>query len=217
LLGLSDIDKKALVAEMTAQGLTGAKIKQVIGATKDAQVRVYMVGKGEITSVRTPNYTMMRTLKRASDGTKYIKNDSFYMTSKGTGLGTKIFARQVKQASKAGYSKIVTDAAGRKGMSDNGYYTWARLGYNAPLSAADRSALPKKFRKAKDIQQLMAMKGGKEMEGTWLHVSRHFRLKERLPLPPRTRRVLEGKEEECLTKSTWTRTTNEHSTPRGRK
>lgn len=163
LLGLGDIDKKALVNEMTAQGLTGQKIKQVIGATKDANVRVYMVGKGEITvQVRTPNYTMMRTLKRAPDGSKYIKNDSFYATTKGTGLGTKIFARQVKQASKNGYTKIVTDAAGRKGTSENGYYTWARLGYNGGIQQAARAALPAKFRKAKDIQHLMRMKGGPE-------------------------------------------------------
>lgn len=47
---------------------------------------------------------------------------------KGLGKGTEIFSNQINSFKKLGYKKVITDAA--KSDIYNGYYTWARLGYN---------------------------------------------------------------------------------------
>lgn len=53
-----------------------------------------------------------------------IDNDSPYK-----GKGTEIFNNQVKSLKKAGFNEITTQAAGSKNSEYNGYYTWARLGF----------------------------------------------------------------------------------------
>lgn len=63
---------------------------------------------------------------------KWIKNDLFTIKNNSIykGKGAEIFSNQVKEAQKAGFSKIKVNAAGSKNDSMfNGYYTWARLGY----------------------------------------------------------------------------------------
>lgn len=62
----------------------------------------------------------------------WIKNDLFTINNNSIykGKGAEIFGNQVKEAQKAGFSKIKVNAAGNKNSSMfNGYYTWARLGY----------------------------------------------------------------------------------------
>lgn len=66
-----------------------------------------------------------------------VSNNSFFLPEsyRGTGEGTRIFNDQVEsiraQAGKGQFPQIATTAGKGKGM--NGYYTWARLGYDAPV------------------------------------------------------------------------------------
>jgi hypothetical protein len=47
------------------------------------------------------------------------------------GFGTKVFSNQVKEFKAAGFKKLINQAEGNINDKEyNGYYTWARLGYN---------------------------------------------------------------------------------------
>ena len=78
------------------------------------------------------------------------------------GLGRFSFAIQVESAVQAGYSRIETYAAGshQNDLGLNGYYTWARLGYDAPLTAAERKSLPPELAGARTVADLMATEDG---------------------------------------------------------
>lgn len=157
---LPGVDKAYLAREMKKQGLSPKKIRDAMGATKGVKIVVTKAGKGKIyVSINSGMYNMQRVLVRTKRG-KYIKNEFFGTFNTGTGLGAKIFARQVKMASKLGYSKIKTHAAGYKDGFFNGYTTWAKLGYNGRISASQKSLLPQQHQGANTIHQLRKMKGG---------------------------------------------------------
>lgn len=61
---------------------------------------------------------------------KEVSMDHFYLNplkEKGSGVGSKIFKKQVENFKNLGFEKLKTKAGDVGGM--NGYYTWARLGY----------------------------------------------------------------------------------------
>ena len=76
------------------------------------------------------------------------------------GLGTKILASQVENASTYGFTKIVTGAS--KAPDTNGYYTWARLGYDGPFKKETQEALPPSLKGAERVSDLMKTKEGRE-------------------------------------------------------
>lgn len=83
-------------------------------------------------------FKMERTIKYDKNGNiASVSNDSFFLPKEyqGTGEGTRIFDSQVEalraQSKKGQYPNIVTTAG--KGKNMNGYYTWARMGYDAPV------------------------------------------------------------------------------------
>lgn len=89
----------------------------------------------------------------------------------GNGIGVRALATQVDTAVRLGFKEIHTNCAGNKGSDYNGYYTWARLGYDGPIPDEFRPRLPAEYRQAKTIHQLFAMRGGpeawKEHGGDW--------------------------------------------------
>lgn len=90
---------------------------------------------------------MSRDFYRSRKGEKVAYNNSLFLEdSAPKGMGTEIFARQVRALSALGFSRITTWASGSASSSMNGYYTWPRLGYDGHLSEvvtdAARKALP---------------------------------------------------------------------------
>lgn len=159
---LGHVDRKIAAAELKRHGLSVKKLRDAIGATKGSKLVITDAGGGVIkVQVTTAAYKLERTLVMSKTKGKYIKNEFFQAFKTKTGIGAKIFARQVKKASKLGYTRIVTDAAGRKGSNYNGYYTWARFGYNSRLGT-HKYSLPAPYNTAKTIQGVMRMKGGRE-------------------------------------------------------
>lgn len=63
------------------------------------------------------------------------------LTTTQPGLGRSILKNQVLAARKAGITEIRTPAAGGPGEGMNGYYTWARYGYDASIESM-RKAMP---------------------------------------------------------------------------
>lgn len=108
-----------------------------------------------------------------NEGKPYIQNESFDVlnpTERGEGLGTQMLAGQVSAAVKHGFDRIETVAGGfgsdlsrAPKLSDqanrkSGFYAWARMGYDGPLSADQRREIGTLY-PAKTIHELMAMPG----------------------------------------------------------
>lgn len=86
-------------------------------------------------------------------------NQGVKLEHQGKGVG----ALSLKQAASAsGVSKITVFAAGSKYGAYNGYYTWARLGFNAHLPKDIASKLPPELFGAKDLHELMATEDGRK-------------------------------------------------------
>jgi hypothetical protein len=103
-----------------------------------------------------------RTLKITEDGL-VLSNDLLkVIDSASQGIGTRIFASQVYASQQLGVHHIETYAAGQKGSVWNGYYTWPRLGYDAPIPSLKRQRLPKSLQEATRVSHLMASKKGQQ-------------------------------------------------------
>jgi 2'-5' RNA ligase len=106
------------------------------------------------------------------NGKKFISNDGIEIKKRfqGEGLGSKIFEDQVAGASRNGFDHLITHAAGRKGNSLNGYYTWPRLGYDQNIDSSDFKEkdaetvkkIREKFPDAETVLDVMLSPGGRE-------------------------------------------------------
>lgn len=105
-----------------------------------------------------------RFVYRDDDGRTAIYNESLRMREAAPrGVGTRVLAHQVRGAQRVGVAYLTLDAEGRAGSPFNGYYTWARLGFNGPIPERVRAALatgPPELRNAADILDLLALPGG---------------------------------------------------------
>lgn len=109
-----------------------------------------------------------RTIGVDEDGKLYIDNEYLFLKPeyKGSGVGGKMFAGEVKEAAAKGISYIKTHAAGNLETNlsgdTNGYMTWPLLGYDAPLKqgAVYKDAINKAREhklEATTVQEIMAM------------------------------------------------------------
>ena len=107
-------------------GFTGAKVDEIL----------YTEFKGKYPNLKISIITMQYYLQRRidfSDGTIY--NESFFMKNlndRRKSIGSTIFFVQVNNTLEAGFEKILVEASGNPATiyTQNGYYTWARLGYS---------------------------------------------------------------------------------------
>ena len=77
------------------------------------------------------------------------------------GLGLRASALMVREAAALGFSAI--DAYAPVGQGNlNGYYTWPRFGFDAPLTAEDRAALPPSIAGAQTLLDVMASAEGRD-------------------------------------------------------
>lgn len=157
-----DYEKKEVdgaVKDVMGKNANIQDVASMVGAPDDASVNISVAdvgGKKELNvTVRGDGYHAERIIKKNLAGDLVVKNEWFEVDEdmQGQGIGTKVFGRQVEQATKLGASRIETLAAGDKTDTLNGYYTWARLGYDAPIPS-DMN-LPKSLSGANDISDLM--------------------------------------------------------------
>lgn len=107
---------------------------------------------------------MDRTLSRDANGLLKVHND-YFIGKAGAfkGFGVRAFGLQVNAMAKAGVRYMDTYAAGHYGHPTfNGYYTWPRFGYNAPLSRSYITLLPANLRSARNLHELFSLPGGPE-------------------------------------------------------
>ncbi len=93
--------------------------------------------------------TIIRTIYFNKKREPEFIDNSLFKTEKclPDGLGSRIFAQQVKTASELGFEYISTLAAGHKGSDNVGYYVWPKLGYDTII---DKDDFETRIRKAKD-------------------------------------------------------------------
>lgn len=78
----------------------------------------------------------------------------------GQGNGARAFLRQVNAARRLGLKRCELFAAGNPGPTEeNGYYVWARFGFDAPLREIERRALPDEIGDVRRINQVIQRDG----------------------------------------------------------
>lgn len=149
-------------------------VATLVGAPDDATVSIIPnFTDGNFLVVRSWNdkYHSERNLYVEDDkasphyGKKVCANVSITVKEehRGKGLGTEIFSNQVHALKEAGYGAIYTLAA--RGSDTNGYYTWARLGYDqkiAHFGPSSRKVIEVRWPNAKSVLDIMETKEGRQ-------------------------------------------------------
>ena len=160
--------------------LDNIKFAKIAGIPDDfkGEVTITASDKTPIISVRAFNdkITMTRTM---NESTKVIDNKYFKIKSKedengkpipnsASYSGNEVFKIQVEAAIKNGYKRMITHAAGSKGDKEyNGYYTWARLGYEPKKTDKYVNKIIEKYNKtykqnATSLGEVMSTQTGRE-------------------------------------------------------
>jgi hypothetical protein len=159
----------ALTQGIFGKILTDREIGRLVGAPDGSTITMTRMLNGELhLKVEHPWVGIMtRSVWKEGDGSIQMKNILLELNdSAPKGAGTRIFAQQRNQARKLGVEYINTDAIGRKGADHNGYYTWARLGYDGDIPPAVRSRMPAQFRDYETVHEIMLL-GGREGREWW--------------------------------------------------
>jgi hypothetical protein len=174
----TDIDRVSGAAEL------GIKPKYRIEKSKSGKIEKIVVDGGD---------TLKRTLHFKDGKPDYIHNDHFYMPKDktGSGRGTKVFKSQVDQAASMGFKRIET--VGGKSEYMNGYYTWPRLGYDAPVPIENPF-------KAKRLSDLMTTKEGRNW---WRQNGKQISMSFSLSGKSRSRKVLDAYYREKFGSKAW--------------
>lgn len=158
---------QALVKDTMGRDLTDKDIANLVAAPHGAKIQVVSAGAvqgGFSIKIRAKGLTAVRYIKRDEDGSFICKNGSIELdkNQQGKGLGSSIFTTQVKNLSESGFKAIRCTAERDDEMGWNGYYTWARLGYDGAIPERVLNKLPPELAGTKRVQELMGKPGGKE-------------------------------------------------------
>jgi hypothetical protein len=163
-------DAPALARALFGRELMAAEWADLVGAPDGATVGVLswrheggQAARLEVTH-RWYAEPSFRFAYRDDDGRTAVYNESLRVHQDAPrGVGTRVLAHQVRGAQRIGVAYLTLDAEGRAGSPFNGYYTWARLGFNGPIPERARAALAAgapELQGAADILDLLALPGG---------------------------------------------------------
>lgn len=149
---LKELDRLGFTYE-NVLNLTGGVPKNL----KDITHSIMIDGNAIISDVRTKEYTIIRKIYPDE---KKVYNSLMEVNSTGEGIGLHLFINQLIEARKLGYKRFDVSAA--KSNKYNGYYTWARFGYNLKSSEIRRfkDLMNMNGRSEKDLHELMSTKEG---------------------------------------------------------
>ena len=98
------------------------------------------------------------SIRKEADGKlwAYIHDVRTAAGQRGQGLGIQAFAQQVRAARALGLKRFELWAAGHPGdQTHNGWLTWPKFGFDAPLNRFDLASLPRAYASARTINDLM--------------------------------------------------------------
>ena len=120
------------------------KAVTALGAKEGDKVTLWKQDDNSVSiSIENDKFFVNRAIFKDANGNIRIDNHQIAVYDQGKGLGTKLFSDEVEWAKGIGAKQI--DTMARREPDMNGYYTWARLGYDANLKY---SALGDKAAKA---------------------------------------------------------------------
>jgi hypothetical protein len=149
-------------ARLFGRALSEREWGRLVGAFDDAIIDVTVGSSGAKVRV-VVHHPYVRAMERSiaidPTGRTFMVNEQLFVRPEApAGLGTRIMAHQVREAARLGVAYIELTAV--RGPWANGYYTWPRLGYNAPLPDALAATLPPDLRDARDLEGLFDRTGG---------------------------------------------------------
>jgi hypothetical protein len=176
-----DAAAKAYMRQLFGRNISEQELGKMFGmpdgATFEVNYNPNTPRKNEFFEVQLEDHKWIQTMERYiykdEHGEIAIKNSLFYMKQDANqnnlgpkGFGTRVFAQQVQQSRASGVNYIKTYASRldydpKENRSENGYYTWARLGYNAQLPDRFKARLltMPQYRGVTTTNQLMARGG----------------------------------------------------------
>jgi hypothetical protein len=168
-----DGDAKSAVRSVFGSGVKPETLAAMVNAVDGAKVKVrreYDDDDNEVAvvSMDADGVTATRSFHRNAAGELVCHNDYFEIDkTKAAGQsGIDIFLNQVRALKAMGVDRIETQAAGEKGAKHNGYYTWARFGYDGTIARESFSKLSPELQqqmgKSRSVQDLFKLEGGKE-------------------------------------------------------
>lgn len=155
---------KTAFKDMFGDDVTPEQAAKLIGAPKGLELNVFRNGdRDEISFVGQSHQVsnISRSLYRNGQGELVMHNNMFFLKPlhQGSGLGTDVFSDEVRACVEAGVAEIQTTAG--KDRTMNGYYTWPRLGYDAPIAKWDRPRLPDSLAHCWTVQDLYETEEGR--------------------------------------------------------
>jgi len=152
-----------LALDLFGRAVADEELAAAAGALDGAALNV-SVRKGRELFVEITHPLIVRQergFRRDASGELYIWNHYFEKRHDAPpGVGIRSFKTQVAGARQLGVTRIELWAAGdAMDTSYNGYYTWARVGFNDSLSDAERKRLPRRFARVKTINELIRRNG----------------------------------------------------------
>jgi GNAT superfamily N-acetyltransferase len=136
----------------------------IAGVPDGSDARVRVVNE-EMIEVNFENQQVgirgMRAIRKDAEGKTYIQNRLFVVESgqQKKGIGTNMVRQQISFAEEHGIDRLSTSAA--RARNTNGYYTWARLGYDAELPSILTNKLPRNLQGAANVSDLMKTPEGR--------------------------------------------------------
>lgn len=156
------------VDSINTMGMPHEDLKRLAGAPEGSKVSVSPDedGKGAAIYFEDPDAKQRRysgavTVRQDGDK-KVMKIESVDVRPdlQGKGTGREIAERMIAAAKELGIDRI--DAGARRGEGLNGYYAWARYGFDAPLPFDRMLPLPDSLQGAKTVQDLMKTQEGRQ-------------------------------------------------------
>lgn len=148
--------------ELLGQRLPEAELAALAGALDGSTVHVSAHTDGLFFNVQHPDILFQqRRLSKDELGRLYVRNLYIEKQQWGRPLtGLRALLRQIEFGRQAGVQYLSTSAAGKPGKDGlNGFYTWARYGFEAELPENRRRFLPDEMSDIKTLNELM-QRGG---------------------------------------------------------
>lgn len=153
--------RKTAVA-LLGQLIPDEQLAALAGALDGATVQLSPHGESLFFDVQHPDVVFQqRRLARNEAGRLYVRN--LYLEKQPWGqplFGLRALLRQLETGQALGVAYLTTFATGSAYEDGwNGYYTWARYGFDAELPVRVREALPPSLLRARTLNELMQQGG----------------------------------------------------------
>lgn len=142
-----DNSASELLREFFSRDLSDNELANLVGAIDDAVILVEGRGEMIFAQIKHPKLKIHDVfIARNGENEVFLRIDEieFHAFHRGQKEGVKLLLRQISQARKLNVAYIETEADGnpKTFRRRNGYYVWARFGFDAPLSSKKKILLP---------------------------------------------------------------------------